>query len=170
MMVPRLCSMPLRGTRYTVTDDGGIRLLFMLMGSSICGPDVPVLAQPLRSRPKRIMRNFIDLLHRQLAGHIVVHEVDPRAPRAYRRQGKGVFVASVTTLPEAECTMQTLYPLVVRTLSNALITIEQETGRAHLVTPEMGHVVLDSGDVAQRLTTLASADFVIDNIFEHDLE
>jgi hypothetical protein len=117
------------------------------------------------------MRNFIELLQGQLAGHdIIVHQVDAKAPRPYRRQGKGIFVASVTSLPEAECTMETLYPLVVLTLSNALVVIEHETGRAHLVTPEMGHVLLNSGDVAQRLTTLASAAFVIDNIFEPDLE
>jgi hypothetical protein len=95
--------------------------------------------------------------------------VDARVPRAYRRQGKGPFVASVTALPAAECTIGTLYPLVVRTLSNALVVLESETGRAHLVTPEMGHVVLDPDDVAGRITTLASARITIDNIFEHDL-
>src|SRR5688572_19571959 len=109
MMVPRLCSIPLAGIRNTSSDDGGIRLLLMRIGSSIWGPDVPPLAQPARSSANRTMRNFIHSLRGQLEGHVAVHEVDPRAPRPYRRQGKGPFVVSVITLPVAECTIERLY-------------------------------------------------------------
>lgn len=104
---------------------------------------------------------------------MVVHEVDAHQPRPFRRSGKGVFVVSVLELPAAACSIEQLYPLLIRTLSNLLI-VQSSNGAVHLVTPEKGHVVLHgddvTGEIRKRLDILASANLIIDNIFDTDLE
>jgi ribulose-5-phosphate 4-epimerase/fuculose-1-phosphate aldolase len=111
----------------------------------------------------------------ELAG-LVIYNLNTKHLKSYRRAGKGVFVIGMATLPATECTLDGLYPLLVRTLSNLLIVFE--AGHfplvAHLVTPESGHVVL-SGDgivdaIYARVEPLATSRLVIDNIFTADLE
>lgn len=91
-------------------------------------------------------------------------------PVPFRRPDRSTFVASVVALPISECSIHHLYPLLVRTLSNALVVLEQDGEDVHLVTPEMAHIILRPAEVAERLNVLASARLVIDNVFEADLE
>lgn len=119
--------------------------------------------------------SFIDELQLQIAGHVALKELDPAAIKPHRRKGKGIFVVSVIELPSAQCTIQDLYPVLVRSLSNLLITIEAEhPDTVHLVTPERAHVVLQGNEVLpeirKRIKIFADARLVIDNIFDTDLE
>ena len=117
----------------------------------------------------------------------VVHPIALDRPRPFRRRGRGTFVISVVTKPDCNATVETLYPLLVRSLANLLIVITHDaqlTGSGtrvvvHLVTPEQGHVVVrsDSGyddaffdALYERIEPLATSRLVIENIFEPNLE
>ncbi len=111
---------------------------------------------------------------------LVLHPVILERPRPFRRRGRGTFVVSVVVKPDCEATVETLYPLLVRSLSNLLIAITHESDPivVHLVTPEQGHVVLQSAAyddaffaaLYERLEPLATSRLVIENVFERDLE
>lgn len=134
---------------------------------------------------KRIMiargHRFCDV--RETPPRLVLNFIQPQQPRPYRRRAKATFVASVVPLqvPSHEA-LRTIYPLLVRSLSNVVIGLLSENGphsdvEAHFVTIEQGHYAVrrDDGDEAffarvyDRLEPLASSNLVIDNVFETDL-
>lgn len=110
---------------------------------------------------------------------VVLHPVNAEAPKPCRRGGRGTFVIGVARKIGGEESIDKLYPLLVRTLSNLLLVVTSEDPvRVHLVTPEQGHVVV-RGDgmndelfrnIYCRIEPQATARLVIENIFETDLE
>ena len=110
---------------------------------------------------------------------VVLHPVNAESPKPCRRGGRGTFVIGVARKVGGEESVEKLYPLLVRTLSNLLLVITSENPvRVHLVTPEQGHVVVngDSFDdelfrnIYARIEPQATSRLVIENIFEPDLE
>jgi len=111
---------------------------------------------------------------------LVINHLGMHRPRPYRRGGRGVFVVSVGSVSGLNHSVEELYPLLVRTLSNLLIVVAQdvEPQIAHLVTPEQAHVAIRHDPVGNgffdaiyaRIEPLATSRMVIDNIFEPDLE
>lgn len=109
---------------------------------------------------------------------IVIHTPGPDKLKPYRRHGRGTFVITIIERPQGG-SIQDLYPLLVRTLSNLLIVVVQRTHpvRLQLVTPEMGHVKLENAspgdaffdDIYTRIEPLATSTLVIDNDFTSDL-
>jgi hypothetical protein len=114
---------------------------------------------------------------------VVLHLVDPAAPRAYRRRSRAVFVVGVTELPAPpDDVLRTGYPLLVRSLSNLFILLVPDGPgardvRAWFVTLEQGcYSVAHAGDdhaffsvIIDRLMPLATSRLVIDNEFHTDL-
>jgi hypothetical protein len=103
-------------------------------------------------------------------------------PRPVRRQSSAVFVVSVTSVPGITDPIGALYPLLVRSMSNLLISASPGGGDGisdvHLVTPEQGHVRLPVAELDghffeelyARLEPIATSRLVIQNVFEPDLE
>src|SRR6185503_9044893 len=54
---------------------------------------------------------------------LVIHPVKPDAPKPFRRRGRGTFVLSVASKTDTNASLDNLYPLLVRTLSNLLIVV-----------------------------------------------
>jgi len=116
------------------------------------------------------------------AATVVFNPFPADRPRPVRRQNSGVFVVSITSVAGITDPISSLYPLLVRSMSNLLIsaTPRGEAGIAdvHLVTPEQGHVNLPVATpngaffqaLYERLEPLATSRLVIQNIFEADLE
>ncbi len=111
---------------------------------------------------------------------LVINHIGGHRPRPFRRGGRGVFVISIGSVPGRDHTVQDLYPLLVRTLSNLLIAVTRDTRPevAHLVTLEQAHVAIARDPMNNgffdamyaRIEPLATSRLVIDNIFEPDLE
>lgn len=111
---------------------------------------------------------------------LVINHIGGHRPRPFRRGGRGVFVISVGSVPGRDHTVERLYPLLVRTLSNLLIAVAHDTRPevAHMVTLEQAHVAIPHDPVGDgffdamyaRIEPLATSRLVIDNIFEPDLE
>lgn len=103
-------------------------------------------------------------------------------PRSFRRQNSATFLVGMTSLAGVTDAVASIYPLLVRSLSNLVIsaTPEGDAGIAdvHLVTLEQGHVRLPAGGLDdgffealyRRLEPLATSRLVINNIFTPDLE
>jgi ribulose-5-phosphate 4-epimerase/fuculose-1-phosphate aldolase len=109
---------------------------------------------------------------------LAIHAVQPDRLKPFRRRGRGTFIVTVMALHVSDATVEQLYPLLVRTLSNLLIVITSENPVvAHFVTPEQGHVVIRSDALDEkffdavygRIEPLATSRMVIENIFEPDL-
>jgi len=111
---------------------------------------------------------------------VVIHTVDPRQPRSFRRRSQEIFLAGVAEVPNrSDDMLQAGYPLLVRTLSNVLIALADEGGgaEAFLITLEQGFQrISHNGDdagfftrVVDRLVPLADSRLVIDNEFVADL-
>ncbi|HEX6972454.1 MAG TPA: class II aldolase/adducin family protein, partial [Limnochordia bacterium] len=114
------------------------------------------------------------------APRLVIHFPQPGHLRPYRRRAQATFVATFLEVSEEEArSVQTLYPLLVRTLSNLLIAVlpRPDGFETHLVTPEQGHFVVSAhpepGEhfrrIAERLTPIARSHLIIDNLFDPDL-
>lgn len=110
---------------------------------------------------------------------LVIHPVKTDAPKPFRRRGRGTFVLSVACKTGTQVSLENLYPLLVRTLSNLLIVLtDHDPITVHLITPEQGHVVIRSDkmddaffdEVYARIEPLATSRMVIENVFEPDLE
>lgn len=114
------------------------------------------------------------------AAELVINHLGMDDPQPFRRGGRGVFVVSVGSKEGEDHSVESLYPLLVRTMSNLLIVLppNAEPAVAHLVTPEQGHVVvradaLDTGffdAIYTRMHPMATSRMVIENVFEPDLE
>lgn len=101
-------------------------------------------------------------------------------PRPYRRRSQATFVVGVTAGPKpAERPLETLYPLLIRSLGNLLVYVVPGEGETpeetYFVTLERGYYALGSGApdyygaVLERVQPLAGSHLVIDNIFVPDL-
>ena len=111
---------------------------------------------------------------------VVLHCVDPDAPKPYRRKAAPTFVIAIGAMQERPShLLRAGYPLLVRALANlAVVVSDDETGRrAEFVTLEQGtYSVLHTGsdrdffrEVFARLEPLASSRLVIANEFRPDL-
>jgi ribulose-5-phosphate 4-epimerase/fuculose-1-phosphate aldolase len=114
---------------------------------------------------------------------VVLHLVDPEAPRPCRRRSRAIFVVGLGQLGERPVDVLTVgYPLLVRSLSNLFILLVPagNGGRrpdAYFITLERGYYpVRHDGDdqaflsaVLARLEPLATSRLVIDNEFQPDL-
>lgn len=117
---------------------------------------------------------------------VVFNFLDPQSekPKPFRRKSRATFVVGVLVeeeLPEEPREIQKLlYPLLVRSLANAVVCVHPPNGhqdwRAWFVTPELGTYeaghpepsrFLDA--VYDRLRPIINATLVIDNRFEPDL-
>jgi ribulose-5-phosphate 4-epimerase/fuculose-1-phosphate aldolase len=109
------------------------------------------------------------------APQLVLNAITPESPRPYRRRAQATFVASTMELPHfPENPIQSLYPYLVRALSNVLMVYVPSEG-VKFLTLELGHYNEPAGDgfferVVDRLAPLADSRLVINNIFEPDLE
>lgn len=112
---------------------------------------------------------------------LVINFFPSDSPRPFRRKGQAVFLTSVTDMEgPLEKPIHDCYPVLVRSLSNLVITLVEDGGEepdAHFLTPEQGHYVVD-GDhdpdayfehVYRRIEPLATSRLVIDNVFDEDL-
>ncbi len=114
------------------------------------------------------------------AADLVIHSIGTDRPRPYRRRGTGVFVVGVARVPGDGHTVEQLYPLLVRTLSNMLIVVarDAEPVRVDVVTLEQAHVTVQAERADERffeaiytrIEPLATSRLVVTNIFEPDLE
>ena len=87
----------------------------------------------------------------------VVFNFFPRdRPRSFRRRSSAIFVVGVCDLNVVEDMVDHCYPVLVRSLSNLLIVLD-DRGRllpdAHFLTLERGHYVVESQDDAETLPT-----------------
>jgi len=113
---------------------------------------------------------------------LVFNPFPAERPRFFRRQNSAIFIVGMTTLPGVTDAVASLYPLLVRSLSNLMISLtpagERGISDLHLVTLEQGHVQLPADGLSdaffealyRRIEPLATSRLVIDNIFEPDLE
>ncbi len=111
---------------------------------------------------------------------IVIHGVDERRPKSYRRRSKSIFVVGLATLDTApDDVLKEGYTLMARSLSNVFMLLtKDEVGLVvYFITMERGcYHFRHTGDdasffdaVAQRLIPLATSRLVIDNVFITDL-
>ena len=110
---------------------------------------------------------------------IVLHVVDPDAPKPYRRRAAPTFVIAITATSERpDDLLRAGYPLLVRALANVAVVVSNEPGkRAEFVTLEQGtYSALHTGndrdffrEVFTRLEPLASSRLVIANEYCSDL-
>ncbi|NMP24378.1 class II aldolase/adducin family protein [Sulfobacillus harzensis] len=106
---------------------------------------------------------------------LVFHLVSPRRARPFRRHSQATFVVSLIPWNEPLTNpLQQLYPLLVRSLANLVIS-GAGLDTTYLVTPELGNYQV-SHDLAEwpeilyeRIEPLATSHLVIDNIFDEDL-
>lgn len=103
-------------------------------------------------------------------------------PQTFRRKSQGTFAIAITEDMETrDDYIRAYYPVLVRSLSQVGITLIQ-TGEgidAHFMTMEQGHYVVSKGEnepdqqffaeVADRITPLATARYVINNEYVPDL-
>jgi ribulose-5-phosphate 4-epimerase/fuculose-1-phosphate aldolase len=110
---------------------------------------------------------------------VVLHTIDGRAPRPYRRKNAPTFVVAIVSVPEpAADVLKAGYPVLVQALANLAILISEDRAAAHFVTLEQGtYTVEHDGDdaaffaaVLERVEPLASSRLVIANEFRPDLE
>jgi ribulose-5-phosphate 4-epimerase/fuculose-1-phosphate aldolase len=110
---------------------------------------------------------------------IVLHLVDARAPKPYRRRAAPTFVVGIGAVRERpDDLLRTGYPLLVRALANLAVVVSSDDGlRAEFVTLEQGtysvqHTGRDEdffAEVFARLEPLATSRLVIANEFRTDL-
>lgn len=111
---------------------------------------------------------------------VVFHHVDPARPRAYRRQYQATFVVGLVEGDEEMPPLGTLYPMLIRSISNLLVYggfAGSDTAHVTMVTPELGHYAVQPArdhaawfeQVYARIAPLAESHLVIDNVFDEDL-
>ncbi len=103
-------------------------------------------------------------------------------PRPYRRRSQATFVVGVTAgpAPAEGAALETLYPLLIRSLGNLLVYLvppasgDGPPAATHFVTLERGCYVLEGAAdyfaaVLRRVEPLSGSHLVIDNTFVPDL-
>lgn len=106
---------------------------------------------------------------------LVLNCVSEREPKPYRRKAQATLVVSLlelARLPKDPIT--SLYPYLVRALSNMLLAYVPGEGAAFL-TLELGRYAEPEGPgfaerLAERILPIASSQLVVENRFEKDLE
>jgi ribulose-5-phosphate 4-epimerase/fuculose-1-phosphate aldolase len=114
------------------------------------------------------------------APRIALYLSDRDAPRGFRRHAQATFVAAVVEGPmPGGLVLPELYPLLIRTLGNLMfyVTGDATGNRVLVVTLEQGYFRLEAASdealfdaVLRRLAPLASAQLVINNEFDRDLD
>jgi ribulose-5-phosphate 4-epimerase/fuculose-1-phosphate aldolase len=106
---------------------------------------------------------------------LVLNHITAEEPTIFRRRAQATFVLSLMELPAIppEPT-KSLYPYLVRSLSNMLLVYVPGEG-VHFLTLELGHYVEPEGAdfiarLATRIEPIASSVLVIENDFVPDLE
>ena len=142
------------------------------------------------ARTRRLLAGLQSVLERH--GHervahsqdatLVFNPFPPERPVSVRRRNSAVFAVGITTVAGVTDAVAVLYPLLVRSLSNLVISITpagtQDIADLHLVTLEQGYVSLAADGLSEdffealyrRLEPLATSRLVINNIFDPDLE
>ncbi|MGC8487189.1 MAG: class II aldolase/adducin family protein [Clostridia bacterium] len=114
------------------------------------------------------------------AADVVFHRVDPMRPRAYRRQYQATFVVGLVEGDESMPPLKTLYPMLIRSISNLLMYggfTSENRAQVTMATPELGHYAVEPsadvrawfGEIYERIAPLAESHLVIDNVFDEDL-
>lgn len=106
---------------------------------------------------------------------LVLNCVTPASPKPYRRKAQGTLVVSLlelSSIPHEP--ISTLYPYLVRALSNQLVVLTPDQ-QAHFLTLELGYYVEPGGPdfverLYRRIQPIASSVLVVNNRFETDLE
>lgn len=113
--------------------------------------------------------------HPEEAG-LVFHALSPDRPRPFRRQSQATFVVGLLPTEHLlDPQLEDLYPLLVRSLSNLLISGKAGNPTLRLVTPELGNYAVQRTAnnwheaLYQRIAPLATSHLVINNIFDADL-
>jgi hypothetical protein len=113
---------------------------------------------------------------------VVLHTVDTKRPRSYRRKSRAIFVVGIGEADEApEEPLKTGYPLLLYSLANLFVLIVRDgrkgSPEAYFLTLEQGYYAIPhTGDdaaffeaVLKRLAPLATSHLVIENEFHPDL-
>ena len=106
---------------------------------------------------------------------LVLNHITPVRPAPFRRKAQATFVVSLMELPQLPADLtKSLYPYLVRSLSNMLLVVVPGDS-AHFLTPELGHFVEPEGPgfierLVDRIFPVVSSVLVIDNDFVPDLE
>ncbi|MDI3269842.1 MAG: class II aldolase/adducin family protein [Bacillota bacterium] len=119
---------------------------------------------------------------------LVLHPIDPDAPRPFRRQGRGTYVVSIVARGPSpsggepyEAILARYYPAMIRSLANLLVvplppSADNPKRQAFVVTLERGAYPVRGNSSAEfyqgmyeALAPLAQSCLVIDNIFDTDL-
>lgn len=111
---------------------------------------------------------------------IVFNVIDKEKPRPFRRKAQATFVVSILEKnDESENIFEDAYPFLIRSLANHLVYIVHtgEKIEVYFITPEQGFYKLSYQNeedffqkIYERLEPVASAQLVIDNHFEDDLD
>lgn len=112
---------------------------------------------------------------------IVFNVIDKEKPRPFRRKAQATFVVSILeNNEEPENIFQAAYPYLIRSLANHLIYIirTREKTDVCFITPEQGFYKLNYENkeedffqkIYEKLEPVASAQLVIDNHFDNDLD
>jgi ribulose-5-phosphate 4-epimerase/fuculose-1-phosphate aldolase len=106
---------------------------------------------------------------------LVLNCITPAFPKPYRRKAQGTLVVSLLELSSIPGEpISTLYPYLVRALSNQLVVLTPDQ-EAHFLTLELGYYVEPGGPgfverLYRRIQPIASSVLVVNNRFETDLE
>lgn len=101
---------------------------------------------------------------------LIFHVIDPARPRPFRRQSQATFVVGLIEMETPGDWLASLYPLLVRSLSNLVVAGSPESPLLHLVTPELGNYAVSGRQALyERIAPLATSHLVIDNLFDEDL-
>lgn len=113
---------------------------------------------------------------------IVFNVINQEKPRPFRRKAQATFAISILEMnEEPEKIFEAAYPYLIRSLANHLIYIvhTEEKTDVYFITPEQGFYKLSYQSeeredffqkIYERLEPVASAQLVIDNDFEEDLD
>lgn len=113
---------------------------------------------------------------------LVLNFTDRDDPQSFRRKAQAIFVCGIVEADEeAADYFRTIYPLMVRSMSNVMLYIVNLEDRidAHFMTMEQGHYVVTKrsdetdteffAEIFDRLEPLATSRLVINNIYVPDL-
>lgn len=113
---------------------------------------------------------------------LILNITDPDEPQTFRRNSQGTFAIAIVEQDSAvDDYIRACYPILVRSLSQVVIALVQYDNSidAHFLTMEQGHYVVTRdantsdedffAEIHDRIAPLATARYVINNIYEPDL-
>lgn len=110
--------------------------------------------------------------------NVVFYRVDAQNPSPFPRKHRATFAVGITRMAsEAAHVLEHAYPLLIRSISNSLITVlEADPEHPWIVTPELGCYQVQAGSggdlyeaLYQHLAPMATSHLVIDNVFVPNL-